>query len=462
MIVLYNFIAIVIGQAIVLFRLTGVFWPIQRQHRNGLDYFGVGAIIATITTDQLSEDIMTQRMYEAIILDHLSKYTQMIFLAGPRQVGKTTIAKHCGEKFDYKKYLNWDITSHREQILSGEEHITQDMPLSTPATFGKKPLIIFDELHKYKKWKNFLKGFVDSYREDLHILVTGSAQFNVVRRGGDSLMGRYFLYRVHPFSVAEMLQTSLPTQLYSSPKKIADDQWNTLFEFGGFPEPLLKQEKIFYTRWQNSHQEQLFRGDIRDLAHIQELAQLEILAVLLQRQAGQLVNFSELAKKIRVADTSIRRWIKILESFFYCFSIQPWTKNVARSLLKNPKIYLWDWSIIEDRGQKIENFVACHLLKAVHGWSDLGFGKYKLYFVRDKEGHEVDFLITENEKPWALIEVKSSMKEPLSKNLAFFQSQLGAKHVFQLVFDMPFQDIDCFQLKNSKIVSLKTFLSQLI
>ena len=384
----------------------------------------------------------------------------MAFLSGPRQVGKTTISTNICNKADYCKYLNWDKTNDRLLILGSEEELVAGLPID--AVLENKPLIVFDEIHKYRQWKNYLKGFIDEYKTKLNILVTGSAKLNIIRRGGDSLMGRYFLYRVHPLSVRELLTTSLFASEIRPPIKIPDDVLDALFKFGGFPEPFSRQTTQFYNRWQSLRQEQVLREDIQNSEQINNLAQLEVLSELIKHQATKPVKYTELAKKVRVADTTIRRWVKILESYYYCFSLKPWTKNISRSLIKEPKLFLWDWSAIDDIGVRAENFVACHLLKAVHFWKDIGMGNYELYFIRDKQKREVDFLIAKNKKPWILIEVKSSAKEKLSNNLRYFQEQTQALYAFQLAFDLPYVDIDCFQQQKPCIVSLKTFLSQLV
>ncbi len=401
-----------------------------------------------------------KRIYQNILQDHFASYQQMAFLCGPRQVGKTTLTEQSEELAHYFRYFNWDNLADREKLLGDFGNLLADLPMDV--VLDTKPLIAFDEIHKYKKWKIFLKGFYDQYKSKLHMLVTGSSRLNVFRRGGDSLMGRYFLYRIHPLSVAEILRPEWSKQLYSPPQKISETDWDNLFNFGGFPEPFLKQDKLFYNRWQNLRQEQLFKEDIRELASIQELAQLEVLAEVLKNQAGQLVSYSNLAKKVRVSDPTIRRWIKTLESFYYCFTIKPWTKNVTRSLLKEPKIYLTDWSVIQDYGAKVENFVASQLLKAVHFWTDTGLGKFDLYFLRDKEKREVDFLVTQDGTPWLMVEVKASVNEPLSKTLTLFKEQIKPQHVLQLAFDLPYVAQDCFALNEPRIVSMRTFLSQLI
>jgi uncharacterized protein len=401
-----------------------------------------------------------KRIYETILKEHFEQNDQMAFVSGPRQVGKTTLSKLYLEGTDYSKYLNWDNFAQRQDILAGPNAILWNMPVE--AVLSQKPRIVFDEIHKFKDWKGYLKGFYDEYKSSLEILVTGSSKLDVFRHGGDSLMGRYFLYRVHPLSVGELLATDMHPNLTRSPSKISAEDFETLYQFGGFPEPFLKADQRFSNRWQNLRREQLLKEDIRELAQVQELALLEILAELLKAQSGQLFNYSNLATKVRVSDQTIRRWIKVLESFYYCFTIQPWSRNVAKSLLKEPKVYLWDWSTIADKGQRNENFIASHLLKAVHFWNDTGLGNFELYFLRDKEKREVDFLITQDQKPWLMVEVKSSAKEPLSPNLKTFQVQIEAQHVLQVVFDLPYVEVDCFDLKVPKIVPASTFLSQLI
>lgn len=402
-----------------------------------------------------------KRLYQAIIEDHWAHYDQAILLSGPRQVGKTTIANQCGQSLAYYRYLNWDNLDDRKIILSGHSAIIEGLPVE--AVLKEKPVITFDELHKYSRWRTFLKGFIDRYKSSLHVVVTGSAKLDIFRRrGNDSLMGRYFLYRVHPLSVAELLRTSLITQLVSPPQPIDKEKFDVLFEFGGFPELFLKQDKRFFTRWQNLRQQQTLKEEVRTLGSVQEISQLEVLAALITHQTGQLLNYSNLANKVRVSDQTIRRWVGVLEALYYCFTLKPWSKNVTRSLIKEPKVYLWDWSVVPEHGAKVENFVASHLLKAVHFWTDMGFGKYDLYFLRDKEKREVDFLITQEGKPWILLEVKSSGKESLNPHLLRFQEQIKAKHVLQLAFDLPYVAQDCFALTAPKIVSLKTFLSQLV
>ncbi|PCI37883.1 MAG: hypothetical protein COB50_03155 [Thiotrichales bacterium] len=386
----------------------------------------------------------------------------MLFLAGPRQVGKTTTSQSAKMLTSSFHYFNWDNQDDRAVILSGPSAIVRNMKLDVLSNDSTKPIVVFDEIHKYSGWKQFLKGFFDTYNQQINIIVTGSSRLDIYKKGGDSLMGRYFLYRMHPISIAEYINAELSENIVRAPKCITADKFDNLLKFGGFPKPLLQQDARFYAKWQRLRQQQLLTEDIRDVTKIQEVSQLEILAVLLKEQSGQLVNYSNLAKKIRVSVDTVRRWIKTLEALYYCFTITPWSKNITRSLLKEPKTYMWDWSVLQDEGSKLENFVASHLLKAVHYWTDQGFGTYNLHFLRDLEKREVDFLVVKDAKPWFLVEVKKSSNNHISKSLYHFQSQTKAPHAFQAVFDLDYVNQDCFLQNKPIIVPVQTLLSQLI
>jgi uncharacterized protein len=408
--------------------------------------------------------IHMQRLYQDVIKGHLKDFEQMVFLSGPRQAGKTTTARHISSSYN-GIYLNWDLVEDRVKILSPPQNLLSSLNLQVASI--QNPLIIFDEIHKYPHWKNYLKGFYDYtyWNGKIAILVTGSARLDIYKKGSDSLMGRYFPYRIHPLSVREVTIQPPNTNLevpIQNPVKPPHDLYECLWKFGGFPEPFLRQSSRFHNRWTQLRFQQLFREDIRDLSSIRELDQMEVLAHTLQQQTGQLLNYSSLSKKIRVSDQTIRRWMSVLDSFFFCFKLSPWSKNIPRSLLKDPKVYLWDWSIIRDEGSRFENFVASHLLKACHFWTDIGIGQYDLFFLRTKDGKEADFLITQDSKPWILVEAKFSNSKTLSKNLQYFHHTLATKHAFQVVYNMPYIDRSCFEYTTPTIVPASTFLSQLV
>ena len=401
-----------------------------------------------------------KRIYQDVIYENLKKYSQMAFLVGSRQVGKTTIAKQIQNLFKESVYLNFDVANDREKILSGQSFIEKIFP--TNVLRDELPLIIFDEIHKYSKWKNYIKGFYDAYKDFFKIIVTGSARLDVYQAGGDSLMGRYFQYRIHPISIREIIsQNSSHAFEFAEPSKIGEDEFSWLFKYGGFPDLYLNHSDEFSNLWQNSRMKQLIFDDIRSLANLQEIYALELLAEILKSQAGQMLNFSNLAKKIGVTSQTISRWIGILDRFYYCFTIRPWFKNVTRSLIKEPKVYLRDWSLVEEEGARIENFIACHLLKFVDFYTDLGFGKLELFYLRDLDKHEVDFLITKDGIPYIMLESKASDLH-ISKSLINFSENLKPHFAMQTVFNMPYVGKSCFQSREPIVVPMKTLLSQLI
>ena len=396
------------------------------------------------------------RLYENVIREHLSLYRQMVFLSGPRQVGKTTLARCFATD-----YLNWETKDVRQLVLKGAKAVGESLGL--PQEDSAKRILVFDEIHRYSKWKGFLKGFFDLYEKQVRIFATGSARLDVYKRGGDSMMGRYFPYRIHPLSVAELIDPTIPDEkkVIRMPRAITEDQWESLNTFGGFPEPLANGTMRFLRKWRSLRLEQLFREDIRDITKSAELDQIEVLALILANRSGDQLVMSSLASDVTTSEPTVKKWIALLKALYYGFTVKPYYKNVENSIRKTPKWYLRDWSGIEDAGKRMETFVACHLLKAVEGWSDLGLGEFDLYYIRDKKKREVDFLVTRDKKPWFVAEVKNA-NEKLSPALSLFQRQTGAEHAFQIVAERPFEEVNCFDFREPTVVSARTFLSQLL
>ena len=393
------------------------------------------------------------RIYSSILKEHLKADRQMAFVAGPRQVGKTTVCRLLG---DY--YLNWDNADDRRQLLRGPAAIADALELARVR--ATPPVAVLDELHKYPKWKALLKGFFDTYGDQVRLMVTGSSRLDVFRRGGDSLMGRYLLYRMHPWSVAECARTELPEKEIRLPVEIAANDWDALWEHGGFPEPFLRRDTRFTRRWRSLRREQLSREDLREVAQLVDLGSMEVLMQLLDERSGQQLVYSNLAREIQVSVDTVRRWVDLLVRMHYGFLARPWFANVSKALRKEPKWFLRDWSGLADDGARAETMVACHLLKAVEGWTDLGFGDFELRYLRDKVQREVDFLVVRDRKPWFLVEVKNGDRR-LALSLGHFQRQTKAPHAFQVVMDLPFEGVDCFSTSSPVVVPAKTLLSQL-
>ena len=383
-----------------------------------------------------------KRLYETVLAEHFATLRQMAFLSGPRQVGKTTLAK---ASLPGANYLSYDKSADVGLILKGAGAVAETLGISPHEVRPDQGSVIFDEIHKFSHWKQFLKGFFDVYGDSrrLKIAVTGSARLDVYKRGGDSMMGRYFPYRIHPLSAGEVASPDVNAEsLFQVEKDVSQTTIDTLLELGGYPEVFLNGTARFHHRWQKLRLEQVFSQDLRDLSRVQDVYQVQRLAELLASRISGGVNLAALAADLSVSPPAVKNWLVLLQSVFYCYEVRPWNKNVASSIRKQPKVYLWDWSEVRDIGARRENFIASHLLKAVHFWTDVGLGDFELHYLRDKMQREVDFLVSKDGKPYMLVECKSSGKEPLSPALVHFKNTLNVPLAWQVCFDMPKSSFD--------------------
>lgn len=394
------------------------------------------------------------RLYDALLVEHFATRRQMAVVTGPRQVGKTTT---CRSRAD--AYFDWDDQDHRRTLIAGPAAVASMAGVTELRS--DRPLIALDELHKYRRWRTLLKGLFDTWGDRLQVVVTGSSRLDVYRRGGDSLMGRYLPYRMHPLSVAELLHPTVPEEPLRPPRRLAERDMAALLEHGGFPEPFVSRDRRFTNRWQRLRTGQMLRGDVRDLTRVQELGQIEHLGRLLAERSSRPIVLSSLAQEVQASVDSVRRWVDTLCALHWGFLVRPWFRNVAKALRKEPRFFLRDWSVCADPGARAETFVGCQLLKAVEGWEDLGFGTFELRYLRDKEKREVDFVVVRDGTPWFLVEVKVAERS-LSPWLAHFQRQTRAAHAFQAVLEMPFVDVDCFTRDAPTTVPASTLLSQLL
>ncbi len=363
---------------------------------------------------------MTKDRYltDAVAQDLKNK---MVFLAGPRQVGKTTLARALvGARFRDTAYFNWDNREERRRMMSG----------TWP---GSAELLILDEIHKFKGWKRFLKGEYDVLKEKYKFLVTGSSRLDVYRKGGDSLQGRYHFYRLHPFTLAEMMGLQNPPEPFQAvPIGPVGNNLDVLEKFGGFPEPLFAQNERSLRRWHNDRNERLFREDIRDVENLLDIGRMKLLSDMLPSRVGSLLSVNALREDLEVSHRAATHCLGVLETFYYHFRIPPFTRTPFRSLKKEPKLYLWDWSEVSDEGARFENLVASHLLKFVHWQRDREGHKTALTFLRDATHRETDFLVTVNDIPWFAVEVKTN-DDNLSPPLKYFQDRLKIPFVYQVV-----------------------------
>ena len=344
------------------------------------------------------------RIYHSFILKDLKN--KMVFLGGPRQVGKTTLAISFLKNYQDgdPAYLNWDNELSRRIIQKNEWS-------------KKEPLIIFDEIHKRKGWQSFVKGIWDTWKNTQKFMITGSARLDIFRKGGDSMLGRYHYYRIHPYTLPELGITSANLKI--------------LFQFGGFPEPLLSQDETELRRWHLQRISKLVRVDLRDLENVSDLDKVELLAENLETKVGNLLSYKSLAEDLEVSDKTVKRWVQILDSLYYCYLIPPFGSNKIKATKKAKKLYLWDWSQIEEPSTRFENMVASHLLKLCDYWQDVLGYRSELRYIRDEKGREVDFVILRDRKPLFAVECKLTDTD-VSPSLLEFKAKLNIPKWYQV------------------------------
>ncbi|MGA1861997.1 AAA family ATPase [Deferribacter thermophilus] len=377
---------------------------------------------------------MISRNIEEFVLQILNSYNKICFISGPRQSGKTTFSKMILERFQQGSYINWDIINHQKKIIKDPyffENENRDLQ--------ERFLVVFDEIHKYKDWKNYLKGCYDGYKDEFNFLVTGSGRLDLFKKGGDSLFGRYFALNLFPFTLGELEnkkfiswdefeQILLNGFEFKSFKTTYEQLWN----FSGFPEPFLKNNIEFYNIWANERKKTVIKEDIRDAYYIKDISNIEILSTLLPFKVGSPLSINSIREDLNVAFDSIKKWLLILEQFYYIFTVKPYSKSLPRAIKKENKVYLYDWVEIEDNAAKFENLVALHLYKTITLWTQTGKGNFDLYYLRDKEKREVDFLVNKDNQLLFLVEVKLNDTD-LSKNLLYFQEKLKVPYAIQVV-----------------------------
>ncbi len=345
------------------------------------------------------------RYIQALIQDYLKK--RMIFVGGPRQVGKTTLCVSFlkPQHLDNPNYLNWDDLGSKKILRNGE--------------LPSAKLIVIDEIHKFKNWRNLLKGFYDKRQEGSNFLVTGSARLDYYRRGGDSLFGRYRYIRLHPFSVNEL-------------KIKNNSDLSHLLKFGGFPEPYFSGSEKDHKLWCRERLHKIVNDDIRDLESVREFNSIETLAESLPERVSAPLSIRSLAEDLQVSPHTVERWIDILEKVYYCFRIAPYGSPKIRAVKKEKKLYLWDWSTLKNNpGAQFENLVASHLLKYCNYIEDSEGDEMELRYLRDTDLREVDFVVLKNKKPIFAVECKTGERQ-LSKHLLYFKERTSIPYFYQV------------------------------
>ncbi len=367
-----------------------------------------------------------------VLRRHVAKIIQadlkekMVLLAGPRQSGKTTLAKGLQKKLN-GSYYNWDIAGHRKLLRNNI--------INEQTKFW-----IFDEIHKNRGWRNWLKGIYDEFHEKHSILVTGSAKLEIYSHGGDSLQGRYFFHRIHPFTLSEILQLVPPkaiTSIFELPvigKKNAQEALKDLLDLGGFPEPFLSSSMKKASRWRLNYADKLIREEIATLQNLRDLDRLELLYDRLHETVGSVLSINSLKEDLEVAFETVKNWLNIFENIYAVFRISPFGPPKIKAVKKEQKLYFWDWGGIEDRASRFENLVAFHLLRFQHWCEDVEGEKVELRYYRDVRGHEVDFVLLKKRKPWVAIEVKTGEKK-LDSGLKYLLERIKFPYAFQISLD---------------------------
>ncbi len=338
------------------------------------------------------------------IIQDLAK--KMVFIVGPRQAGKSWLAKDIARGFERTTYLSYDAIEDRK-IIKAKGWL--------PST----ELLILDELHKMPKWKNYLKGLCDTKRESLKIIVTGSARLSAFSKAGDSLAGRYFTHHLLPLSPAELKQLALPIDI------------NRLMTRSGFPEPYLAPNDIDAERWRMQYINSLITVDVLNFDNISNLKAMQTVFELLRYKVGSPISIKGIAEDVSVSPHTVKKYIQVLEDLYIIFRVTPFSKNIARSILKEPKIYFFDTGLVKgDHGAQFENFSATCLVKHIYMKRDYEAKNYRLHYLRTKDKQEVDFALTCDDKIEQIIETKFADGE-VNKALIYFHDKyhLPAKQV---------------------------------
>ena len=384
-----------------------------------------------------------KRLIGKYIFDPEMTAGKMIFLTGPRQVGKTTFAqKWLGSVGSEDTYFNWDDPSLMAEYKKNPlyfRNIIDGKFKSNPVPF------VFDEIHKHTEWRNILKGFYDINREKMQLLVTGSARLGYFQKSGDSLVGRYFSYQLFPLGLPEVTAdfshildggeifadgNLLAERAREVKTQGADEALESLLKFGGFPEPFLRGTEKFHRRWQNNYRNLLAKEDVRDLSRIADIKGLETLVEILPAKVGSQISIPSLSEDLGKKYDTIKNWIDILQGLYLVFTLRPWHKKIARAIKKEKKLYFFDWSILSEPGVVFENLMAVSLIRMAARMTETGLGNFEIRYLRDREKREVDFVLVKDNHPVCLFETKESDTD-ISKAGKFYGEKL----------DIPFYQI---------------------
>ncbi|MFH1654768.1 MAG: AAA family ATPase [Pseudomonadota bacterium] len=410
-----------------------------------------------------------QRFLKEYGLEEAKKNRQMVFICGPRQTGKTTLAREFLKEMDCQDlYFNWDISKTRQMFREDPtffENIARDRE-------RKITFITFDEIHKGRDWKDRLKGFFDQFENEFHFIIIGSARLDMLRKKGESLSGRFFLYNLLPLALSECenmdlnklwlidresLKNPFSSMMDLCTHKNEKSSYKDLFNLSGFPEPFTKGEESFHNKWQHSYVDLVFEQDLKDLTSVKDIDGLEHLLNLLPLRVGRPLSVNSIREDLKVAHETVSNWLRILEKLYLTFPLSPYSKKIARSIRKEKKWYFYDWTRVKEPSFRFENMLAVSLLRAAKCWEQMGLFKCKIQYIRTIEKKEVDFLILIDSKPFALVEAKLSQTD-IDSHVLKLAKHLGNIPIFQVVHQ---SGIFKKREEDSSIISADRFLLNL-
>jgi hypothetical protein len=389
---------------------------------------------------------------------------QMRFIAGPRQCGKTTLAKTQLKRMGMSDlYYNWDLRDVKTRYYENPSFLREALHKKKNHSL---PWVAFDEIHKLPKWKNILKGLFDDLEPHVRFVITGSARLDLFRRSGDSLAGRYFLFHLFPLSLRELkTKKNHPFPFDENAAQFIEgrlgpdskshqETMEALLHLSGFPEPFLKGTNSYLRLWQRDSVDRIVRGDLRDLSRIQELETVARLITLLPERIGNPLSVNSLKEDLESSHPTVKQYLNYLKLLYFIFEVPPYSKKVNRALKKDKKIYFFDWTLTKTAGSRFENYIAVEVANILSQWHDQGLGDFQLTYIRTRNGHECDFLILKNRSPWLMIEAKVKA-DKIPSHLFHFSEKLGKIPIVVLV-----QENSVLQIrnKNAFVVSASRFL----
>lgn len=350
------------------------------------------------------------------LLDAL-RDTPVVYLEGARQTGKSTLARAVAERQHPARYLTLDTAAVLAAASNDPEGFIAGLD---------RPVVI-DEVQRAPALALAIKAAVDTDRRPGQFLLTGSASVLSLPALSDSLAGRMELLTLWPFSQGELAGTreTFVDRVFAdrlvTPDTVPDTEKSLVERLcaGGYPEIQTRKNQARRQAWFDSYVDAILHRDVRDLANIERLSKIPRLLALVASRAGELLNFADLGRTLGIPQTTLKRYLTLMEMTFLVRLLPAWFSNLGKRLAKAPKLLLADTGLLthlidadasrlrRDRtllGHVLENFVAMELIKQL-GWSDRRCG---LYHFRTESGAEVDLVLEDRAGRLVGVEVQSA------------------------------------------------------